>query len=498
MSQWEQSSQEARGAGAPAVVNSALEPLIERAERAVLAGDLATLRALVGQLWPDRHALPELLTRRLVEGRTRAPLLTLELLGGFAGRAAAPYLQRVADDAAVADLVRWSARRRLGWPERGQARRRLAFLAALRDPDRTLVEATAQATAAWPPDSELLDEVLAYLVALPATRRQGLLRRIATQLGARAGWLLHAALFLDDAASPRLALAEIARLRSPGAAEAVARLAATARTRQLRDVAATTAQRLRLRVLDRPPPAPASLPPLTEALLSALDGAGYQLACVVRQWPDGLCWVAYYLLHAEHGLRAVGGLSRATADLLAAQLAGVQERGVALVAVDLPALRGAVRRALAQNAAARQHVPPNFELWEPALHDHYPPPTDEPVAAVLLDDREQVDRADLGSASAGLAEHPFFRTWWLPVGVFPDTRAEHGAGSDAREELRARLRHHAWLLERAGDRAARDLALALAARLAVAPPEELARLPFWRALAARRPQAAPAVLLPRR
>jgi hypothetical protein len=151
LSHGEQSPQEARALGEPGVVNSALEPLIERAERAVLAGDLATLRALVGQLWPDRHALPELLTRRLVEGRTRAPLLTLELLGGFAGRAAAPYLQRVADDAAVADLVRWSARRRLGWPERGQARRRLAFLASLRDPDRALVDAVAQASAAWPP-----------------------------------------------------------------------------------------------------------------------------------------------------------------------------------------------------------------------------------------------------------------------------------------------------------------------------------------------------------
>lgn len=487
MSQWEQSPQEARGAGEPAVVNSALEPLIERAERAVLAGDLATLRALVGQLWPDRHALPELLTRRLVEGRTRAPLLTLELLGGFAGRAATPYLQRVADDAAVADLVRWSARRRLGWPERGQARRRLAFLAALRDPDRALVDAVAQATAAWPPDGELLDEVLGYLVALPAPRRQGVLRRIAAQLGARAGWLLHAALFLDDAATPRLALAEIARLRPPGAAEAVARLAATARSRQLRDAAATTAQRLRLRVLDRLAPAPARLPPLTEALLSALDGAGYQLACVVRQWPDGLCWVVYCLLHAEAGLRAVTGLSRATADLLAAQLAGVQERGVALVAVGLPALRGAVQRALTRSAAAGRRVPPSFELWEPALHDQYPPPPDEPVLEVALDDRAYVARTDLVAASGALAEHPFFRAWWLPE-----------LADAARGRLRERLCHQAWLLERADDHRARDQALAVAARLAAGPPAEVAHLPFLRQLAARRPQRAPLVLLPRR
>lgn len=492
LSKWEP-SEEIPIAAERSVVNSALEPLIERAERAVLAGDLASLRALVGQLWPDRLALPELLTRRLIEGRTRAPLLTLELLGGFAGRAAAPYLRRVAEDPAVADLVRWSARRRLGWPARGQARWRLAFLASLRDPDRTLVEAVAQATTAWPPDSELLDEVLAYLCALPSPRRQGVLQRIAGHFGVQAGWLLHAALFIDDAATQRLALAEIGRLRPPGAAGAVARLAASARTATMRAAAAAAAQRLRLRLVDGAGPASAPLPPLTQALLSAIDGAGHQLACVVRQWPDGLCLVVHFLLHAECGVKAVVGLSRTTADLLASSLASVQERGLPLVAVDLPALRGVLQAALERCAAGRRRLPPSFELWEPALHDHYPPPPHEPVASVHLDDAAYGDRPDLLRASVRLAEHPFFQSWCLSGKA---SALALGVAGEARAWLRERLRQQAWLLERAGDLATRDVVLAVAAQLATAPEGELARQPFLRRLAVRRAVAVGGLALP--
>ena len=48
--------------------------------------------------------------------------------------------------------------------------------------------------------------------------------------------------------------------------------------------------------------------------------------------------------------------------------------------------------------------------------------------------------------------------------------------------LRGRLRRQAWLLEREGDTANRDLALAAAAALANSAPDQLIRLPFLRRL----------------
>jgi hypothetical protein len=483
--------------------DTALEPLLERAEQAVLVNDLGTLRALVGQLWPTRRQVPELLTRRLIAGRSRAPLLTLELLSGFAGRQSTAYLRRVAEHDGVPDLVRWSARRYLGWPERGQPRRRLMFLASLRDPDRALVEAAAQASAGWPPDSEMLDEVLAYLIALPSARRQGVAQRIAAQLGAQAAWLLYALLQVDDAATQRVVLAELARLRPPGAAAVAARLAGTARTVGVRTAATTTAQRLRLRLVDSPEPAAAALPPLTKALLSALDGAGNQIAFVVRQWPDGLLLMAEFLCREGWGVKEVIGQCRATADRLAASLTAFHERGVALVEVDLAAVRGMLLDAVAVSAASGRRLPPAFELWEPILHDAYPPPDDAPTVRPQLDAMAYRERDDLLRASGRLADHPFCASWGFPpqalmVAMFevPTTAGRPGErhyqaalarllDAPTRERLRQRLQRQAWLLDRAGDTDARDLALAVAARLDEAPVEELARLPLLQRLLTR-------------
>src|SRR3954454_662371 len=212
-----------RGAGRPVRAAPAVdvEGLLDALDTAMLQGDPERVAQLSEQLWPARRQVPDAIVGRLVEGRARVPGLAFEMLGGFAAERSETYLRRIAEDPAAPNIVRFGARRRAGWPETGQAKRRREFLDTLADPDGTLVEATAQATGGWPPDGEVLGEVLGYLQALPAPRRREVLERIVSALGGRAAWLLRAALHIADVALQRQALSALVHLRDGGAAAAI-------------------------------------------------------------------------------------------------------------------------------------------------------------------------------------------------------------------------------------------------------------------------------------
>src|SRR4051812_8694972 len=169
-----------RGAGRPVRAASAVdvEGLLDALDTAMLQGDPGRVAQLSEQLWPARRHVPDAIVRRLVEGRARVPGLAFEMLGGFAAERSETYLRRIAEAPTAPNIVRFGARRRAGWPETGQAKRRREFLDTLADPDGNLVEATEQATGGWPPDGEVLGEVLGYLQALPAPRRREVLERI--------------------------------------------------------------------------------------------------------------------------------------------------------------------------------------------------------------------------------------------------------------------------------------------------------------------------------
>src|SRR5690242_9383574 len=145
------------------------------------------------------------------------------MLGGFAGDRAETYLDRIAENPAAPEIVRFGARRRAGWSETSEAKQRRAFLDTLGDADGTLEVAVEQATNGWPPDPEVLGEVLGYLRALPAARRRVVLERIVGAHGGRAAWLVRAALHLADVPLQRQALSALVHLRDRGAAAAIGR-----------------------------------------------------------------------------------------------------------------------------------------------------------------------------------------------------------------------------------------------------------------------------------
>ncbi len=185
-------------------------------------------------------------------------------------------------------------------------------------------------------------------------------------------------------------------------------------------------------------------------------------------------------------------------------MGGLEEAGVSLVEVDLAAVRATLAAGVEASAAAGHSLPPAFELWEPFAHDSYPPAEGEATSAIALDDAPYARRTDLLPASGRLAEHPFFNSWGFdPELVVPAmlTTPPPSSGRltdrqyrpliqqlvdrETCERLRQRLRRQAWLLEKVGDLAARDCALAVAAQLASARSSELVAQPILRALVER-------------
>jgi hypothetical protein len=481
-----------------------LDRVLDALDAALLGGDTAAVEALVERLWAARRQAPDVLTQRLIDGRAQVPAFAFQLLQGTAGSRAPTYLRRVAEHRTVPDIVRFGAQRRAGWPERGEAKRRRTFLDTLQDPEGTLVVAAGQATSTWPPEPEILEEVVGYLGVLSSERVQAVLHTAAAELGDPAAWLLRAALHLADPPAQRLALAELVHLRDPAAAGAIGRLARTARDPGVRAEAEAALQRLGLHVVDAAPAEPAPLPPLHRAVVSMVDGAGGQVIFVVRQSTPGVHLFADFFHNETVGIKDTFGRSQEIADEATDAIAAFEDTGLGTVEVDLAAVRGILAAAVEVNAATGHPLPPVFELWEPFVHETYPPPADELVAPAELDDAPYAGHQDLLRASGRLADHPYFESWGFDP---PDISAallvtplpRGGRLTDqqyrplleqllppaTRQLFRQRLRRQAWLLDRAGEPPQRDQALAVAAHLPAASPADLARVPFWRKIAER-------------
>ncbi|MFN8558593.1 MAG: HEAT repeat domain-containing protein [Dehalococcoidia bacterium] len=397
-----------------AVTNTAtdIERLLDRVDQMLMAGDPSGVPAVMEQLWAVRRELPEIMTRRIIAGRVHVPAFAFDILGGFAGAKTPTYLRRIAAEPGVADIVRWGARRRAGWPERGEKKKRLTFLDTLQDPDGTLIVAIAQAGSQWPPDSEVLEEVLGYVAALPTARRRAVVERAIAETAEAADWLLHALLHSDDSTIQRLALAALVRARRPGAAGPVQRLAMTARDAEVRAEAHVAAQRLQLQVVHAgAPEEPPSLPIFQRAMATMIDGSGGQAVLVIRRWTEGLYLIADFLYNDTWGVKATFGAFHAQDDKLENIISGFGETGLDLVEMDAAAVRGLLAEAISTNAATGRPVPPAFEVWEPYVHETYPPAPDEPATPPELDDTDYAGRRELVKASGRLADHAFFLSW---------------------------------------------------------------------------------------
>src|SRR5690349_5745268 len=91
-----------------------IEELLTRIETAMFEPDRDGLAAAIERLGElsDESTLPaEALTKQLMDGTAKIPLIAFNLLETAAGDAYPDYLKRIADDRDVADLTRFAAQR---------------------------------------------------------------------------------------------------------------------------------------------------------------------------------------------------------------------------------------------------------------------------------------------------------------------------------------------------------------------------------------------------
>lgn len=479
-----------------------IEQELDGIETAVEDPTRAQAQTRLDQLFRHRRQLPEVLFRRLLSGRTRHVPLMLGLLDLSAAERSEGYLRRILAAPESPDPVRYFVRQRMGWPIEDEVSGRRAFLGTLRDAPATLVEAVHQASASWPPDGNALTEVLNFLEVLPATEREPIVTRMAADLGAEAGWLLRALLHNDFARTARRALDGLLAHRPPGAEAAVRRLAETASNTNVRRDARKALQRLAGEPAQLP--AAKALPPLDDLVASVYDLSGAQTMWVVRTESADLCMFANFLCQDGSGLVSVLGLRFSSLDVVDAMQDYSESNGPPLIGIELAAARAIIAEALEENARSGEPVPPEFEFWEPVLHDSYPPPAADTSVVTSLDDTPYAGRHDLIERSGELAEHVCFIGWaydsedvWRHIRGLPPPLLEPWTAQDYAKltdrlvndaeaaRLRRLLGRQAWLLEQEGEEEARDVALAVAAALAASRRGERARIPFILAIIER-------------
>lgn len=484
-----------------------VEEILDRIVTAMLAGDREGIEEAVQRLWQlsEESPLPaETLTRQLMDGTARAPLVAFNLLETVAGEEYPVYLQLIIDDRDVADLTRFAAQRRYGWPERGEAKLRRAFLETLGDAVGTLVIAAQVATAGPLPDGEVLEEILGYLISMPSEQRRQTISLIVEEVGRPVLRLLHALLHVNDQATQRQVLAQLVAWREPASVGPVERIAATARTKGVKSEAEKALTRLRLRdvttgtggvEIAQP------LPPISGAFLSQLDADGGQAVIVLRELTEGV-FSFFNLFHNEaFGIKDVFGKQTLPGETIEEMMEEFEFTEVELIEVDVTAVRGALVLAAQVNAARKKTIPPVYEIWEPFLHDAEPPPIDEEIVFPQLDDAPYAGRDDLLAESDELFDHVWFAGWGFAYEeIFPrmiqTPVPSRGHLTDRQigplveqlmtpefcATLRSRMRRQAWLLDQGEDTIERDQALAVAASLVDASPESLVRNRFVRKL----------------
>jgi hypothetical protein len=489
-----------------------IQRLLEELEEATRSDEPQRVVALADQLWASRRAVVPVLVDRLTSGKTTAPLVLLQLLPTFAGSGARQQLSKVARDTRTADIVRFSARRRLGWPERGEAKARVAFVSSLRDGVATLVEALDTLRGApYPLGGETLEEVLKYLLVMPSAQAREVVTLGVRMMGRQIAWLLRALLHAREPSLRDIALDGILEIGDPGATAAMERASKISGHPDFASRVKDATQRLvseQQATEGMRSAEPLPLPPIHSTYLSAIDGGGGQVAIAVRRQGESLMVMSQFYLQEGWGVKDTLGLENLPweamkelyetwGDRLDALRGEREGEEIPLVEVDASALRGALAQAERINLATNHRFPREFEIWEPLLHDQDPPASDEPVVTPELDDTGYLDRDDLYRRSDELLQHRLFGSWLfepaevasvleksLPPAASKLTVRQFRPIIDAllddvtRRGLRDRLRRQAWLLRHSGDEEEAEIALAAAAGLAEGHPSELARHPL--------------------
>jgi hypothetical protein len=454
-------------------------------------------------------AEPQAFVNRLVSGREHLPGVAMPMLFDATGDAAPTYLRRIIKARDAADLIRFEAQRLLGFEPEREIQHRRGFLASLHDPEGTLADISFAVGVTWPSRLFLGEDVLRFIDVMKPDQQIRTLHRIVARCGAHAIPMLHALLHDDNDQTAIAAIQALSEYRfagSLGPLKRVARLSEHAEARQAAanamESTAFDQQRLEPPDAEIPPFPPQPLAPPDRCAVSAVLPSGEQTVSVIREMAEGLYGGFGYVTDDVNGIADVFVFSPGTWEMMDGEIEIVTGAEVPTLEVNAAVVRGAVEMALTTIEQIGLPLAPTFELWEPLIHDTYPPPPDEPFTLPIIDDAPFADRKDLADQAESLFDSTFFSGWSLePVSMLlmgaqldltnPDEwsaeQYEQIIGAVAQPELigmlRRRLQQQAYLLDLDDEEITRDIALAVSASLAEASQEDLVASPFLRQMA---------------
>lgn len=482
-----------------------LEEEFERLHDAMQAGDQQRAAEPMASITGAGDLAVEVARERLIQGRSRMPGFDLEFLMVLAGDKVESVLRAISNDRSAADILRFGARRRLGWPERTERKARRDFLKSLADPDGTLVEAVVPAMESPIPSGDIVAEVLAYMKVLPDRRNESLVRRIVEDSSCRYPALLHALMHLNAPHTQKLVLDELTRIKHPASAAAISRLGRTTGNEALRIECEAALRRLQLQVVGQERDEPVMpLPPCDIAIVTQLDGEGGQALLLRRMLSGEYCIFVNFFHNELVGVKDVYGRILFPTSDFDSLVDDFSMTGLLAVEVGPEVVRGILDRAVEVNAAAGYPLPPEFELWEPMLHDSCPPAAGETDLYPELDDSGFAGEEPTALEIEALLDNDFCESWRFGFEETLDAmdgvpEPEYGQLTDVqfrpllkalvtddfRQRILSRLRRQAWLLEHEGLKGEATTALKASASIAAKGLPELYDNLFLKAFVGR-------------
>lgn len=496
---------------APPEAHREFEAKLDEIFDAMMSRDGEWLKRIMAELMVVPSFAPDVITRRMIEGRERAPGIVLAILSDIAQERTPVYLQRIAKARDAPDNVRFEAQRMLGWEPMREDKRRVGFLKSLRDPFGTLASSTNAVGSIWPAQVEALHEIEAYLWALEPPARYEALDRIIDEAGWNAIPLLHGLLHGNDPVAQIRVIDALAAFRFSASPGPLRRLASTSDSDEVRGRVEDVLSDVTFDRDQSPDDSNESFPrhglyPFAWARVTRVDPDGRQSLWVTREIGEGIYESTNIYVNGPDGIEEINRIDRLPLDMLEDDIQAIEGTIAPTTDIELAAARGIVSTAAERFVAAGRVFPFEFEIYEPLLHDTYPPSPDEAVVVPVLDDAGFADRADLRERGAELLVHPLFNEWALDFehvlatigrnlpsdpdeigGASGDTRFDalpiQLLDAGIRLQVCDALRRQAWLLDQRGSSDERDIALALAAWLPVAGDDELAGNGFVTGLA---------------
>jgi len=391
----------------------AVQGMFEALETALEARDAETVQRAIQELKQHRTAAAKECERRLLKPRSSASVFLVDLLQTLTIPKHEAALHRVAKNRTAPDYVRFSAQRLAGWNTTDVAGQRLTFLDSLSNPTGILTSIASAEMTLSVDGIAAIEEVLRYLQAMPANRRLGVVANMADAMSESFTSLASALAHVDDPQLQELVIAWLREHSSGPTVGVLERVSRTAIDPGIRLAAAEAAfystgnagRQATDREIEQ-----IKLPAIGTTMLSNVDSDGEQIVVLSRERAPG--WIGFVQLYWDDttGVRDIFGVAYAPAESLEDIRDDFEAEGRGAVEASPGEVRGIFQAALEVSARTGHPLPPEFELWEPFIHDAWPVDDNESVETTELDDAPFAGRDDLVAASAELFEHEWFST----------------------------------------------------------------------------------------